>query len=100
MGAVCCRVDTTDGNRCLYIMTLGVLAAYRRYGAGEKRFMNHLVFFLLIKLQLSSFATTSVVFREFCPGISNHYLFYSGTLMLKHVLDICEKDGNFDSIYL
>ncbi|XP_067939364.1 N-alpha-acetyltransferase 50-like [Watersipora subatra] len=56
VGGVCCRIDNTDGKRCLYIMTLGVLAPYRRYGLGA--------------------------------------------LMLKHVLDLCERDGNFDSVYL
>jgi len=56
VGGVCCRVDNTDGHRCLYIMTLGVLAPYRRYGLGS--------------------------------------------MMLKHVLDVCEKDGNFESVYL
>ena len=34
VGGVCCKVDNTDGKRCLYIMTLGVLAPYRRYGVG------------------------------------------------------------------
>eukprot|EP00057_Strongylocentrotus_purpuratus_P000738 XP_001182209.2 PREDICTED: N-alpha-acetyltransferase 50 [Strongylocentrotus purpuratus] len=33
VGAVCCRIDTTDqGARRLYIMTLGCLAPYRRLG--------------------------------------------------------------------
>ena len=26
--------------------------------------------------------------------------FVSGTVMLEHVLKICEKDGNFDNVYL
>ncbi|XP_033641369.1 N-alpha-acetyltransferase 50-like [Asterias rubens] len=57
VGAVCCRIDTTeDGSRRLYIMTLGCLAPYRRLGIG--------------------------------------------TVMLKHVLDYCAKDGNVNNIYL
>jgi ribosomal protein S18 acetylase RimI-like enzyme len=56
VGGVCCRIDTTEGQRRLYIMTLGCLAPYRRCGIG--------------------------------------------TVMLKHVLNYVEKDGNFDSVYL
>ena len=37
VGAVCCRVDTTEPNsRRLYIMTLGCLYQYRRQGIGSK----------------------------------------------------------------
>eukprot|EP00088_Acartia_fossae_P047695 TRINITY_DN5177_c2_g1_i1.p1 TRINITY_DN5177_c2_g1~~TRINITY_DN5177_c2_g1_i1.p1 ORF type:complete len:186 (-),score=8.19 TRINITY_DN5177_c2_g1_i1:233-745(-) len=36
VGAVCCREDTTQGARKLYIMTLGCLAPYRRLGIGSK----------------------------------------------------------------
>lgn len=56
VGAVCCREDKSEGQRRLYIMTLGCLAPYRRLGIG--------------------------------------------TVMLEHVLKICEADGNFDSVYL
>ncbi|XP_062579046.1 N-alpha-acetyltransferase 50-like [Saccostrea cucullata] len=34
VGAVCCRVDNSDQQRRLYIMTLGCLAPYRRLGIG------------------------------------------------------------------
>lgn len=34
VGAVCCRVDTSDMSRRLYIMTLGCLSPYRRCGIG------------------------------------------------------------------
>ena len=27
-------------------------------------------------------------------------VFVSGTVMLKHVLKICEEDGNFDNVFL
>ncbi|KAK1148403.1 N-alpha-acetyltransferase 50 isoform X1 [Acipenser oxyrinchus oxyrinchus] len=56
VGAVCCRVDHSQNQKRLYIMTLGCLAPYRRLGIGTKT--------------------------------------------LNHVLNICEKDGTFDNIYL
>lgn len=34
VGAVCCRVDTSENARRLYIMTLGCLYPYRRLGIG------------------------------------------------------------------
>ncbi|KAE8741448.1 hypothetical protein FOCC_FOCC013048 [Frankliniella occidentalis] len=40
VGAVCCRVDTAEKNRRLYIMTLGCLYPYRRLGIGTVMF-NH-----------------------------------------------------------
>ena len=56
VSAVCCRVDHSQNQKRLYIMTLGCLAPYRRLGIGTK--------------------------------------------VLNHVLNICEKDGTFDNIYL
>jgi len=34
VGGVCCRIDLTEDQRRLYIMTLGCLAPYRRSGIG------------------------------------------------------------------
>ncbi|XP_012943618.2 N-alpha-acetyltransferase 50, partial [Aplysia californica] len=56
IGAVCCRIDTSENQKRLYIMTLGCLAPYRRLGIG--------------------------------------------TVMLEHVLNICEKEGNIDNVFL
>lgn len=56
VGAVCCRIDTSENQRRLYIMTLGCLSPYRRLGIG--------------------------------------------TVMVNHILNYVEKDGNFDSIFL
>uniref|UniRef100_UPI00358FF320 N-alpha-acetyltransferase 50 n=1 Tax=Myxine glutinosa TaxID=7769 RepID=UPI00358FF320 len=42
VGAVCCRVDMADGQKRLYIMTLGCLARYRRLGIGTKM-LNHVL---------------------------------------------------------
>lgn len=36
VGGVCCRIDQSEGQRRLYIMTLGCLAPYRRQGIGTK----------------------------------------------------------------
>ncbi|CAD6187382.1 unnamed protein product [Caenorhabditis auriculariae] len=35
VGAVCCRYETMCDEKSLYIMTLGTLAPYRRYGVGK-----------------------------------------------------------------
>jgi len=57
VGGVCCRVDTREqGKKALYIMTLGTLAPYRRYGIG--------------------------------------------TLLLRHIFKICERDQQIKAIYL
>jgi ribosomal protein S18 acetylase RimI-like enzyme len=34
VGAVCCRIDQSENQRKLYIMTLGCLYNYRRLGIG------------------------------------------------------------------
>lgn len=56
VGAVCSREEKVDGQKRLYIMTLGCLAPYRRLGIG--------------------------------------------TAMLQHLLQLCERDGTFDNMYL
>lgn len=56
VGAVCCRVETFENQRRLYIMTLGCLSPYRRLGIGS--------------------------------------------VMVNHILNFVELDGNIDSIFL
>ncbi|XP_063230136.1 probable N-acetyltransferase san [Bacillus rossius redtenbacheri] len=45
VGAVCCRVDTSENARRLYIMTLGVLYPYRRLGIASKM-LGHVLNFV------------------------------------------------------
>ena len=70
VGAVCCRVDTTETSpksRRLYIMTLGCLAPYRRLGIGEIYIScNRLTDFLLNEIKhkfLFSILQKSIIFK-------------------------------------
>uniref|UniRef100_A0A914YHA9 N-terminal methionine N(alpha)-acetyltransferase NatE n=1 Tax=Panagrolaimus superbus TaxID=310955 RepID=A0A914YHA9_9BILA len=56
VGAVCCRPEVKENRKRLYIMMIGTLAPYRRYGVG--------------------------------------------TMLISHVLALCEKDTNIESVYL
>lgn len=42
VGAVCCRLETSENKRQLYIMTLGCLSPYRRLGIGSVM-VNHIL---------------------------------------------------------
>ena len=50
VGGVCCRIETEDNKRKLYIMTLGCLAAYRRHGVGKS--CDHHVIYGMIHIVL------------------------------------------------
>ncbi len=85
VGAVCCRVDVTQetGERKLYIMTLGRFTTGRSSQVLQGDiFIRH--------TYLSLYAGCLAPYRRL--GI--------GTQMLNHVMDIVEKDGNFDAVFL
>lgn len=48
VGAVCCRVETVENVRRVYIMTLGCLRPYRRLGIGTKM-LEHILNFVTAK---------------------------------------------------
>lgn len=48
VGAVCCRVDHSQNQKRLYIMTLGCLAPYRRLGIGTGPMVSLLHIFCII----------------------------------------------------
>lgn len=68
-------------------MTLGCLAPYRRLGIGKELCISSRRWSALCDLVFFVFTTLPMCFSP-------------GTKMLNHVLNICEKDGTFDNIYL
>ena len=48
MGAVCSREERVDGQKRLYIMTLGCLAPYRRLGIGIRVIFHHTTQLIII----------------------------------------------------
>jgi hypothetical protein len=75
VGGVCCREDRMEGARKLYIMTLGCLAPYRRLGIGRRTLHD----------------------IECAPHVPFQM---AGTVMLEHVLSLCEQDGQYASVFL
>lgn len=68
-------------------MTLGCLAPYRRLGIGKELWTSR-------RLWSTPWGTFCFINFAFVDFVS------PGTKMLNHVLNICEKDGTFDNIYL
>jgi len=58
VGAVCCREDRSDGQRRLYIMTLGCLAPYRRLGIGKRTLWR--------KLRSANYRPISLCYLQIC----------------------------------
>ncbi|KAK2716840.1 hypothetical protein QYM36_007102 [Artemia franciscana] len=68
VGAVCCRIDTSENQRRLYIMTLGCLAPYRKTGVGTAM-LNHVMSIVEKDGNFDAIYLYSKPWQLICPGV-------------------------------